>query len=345
MIKLVDILPPSLSRDDKFIALAKALDNALNYIHDNKDLVLLLPNLDKLPSDVLDHLAVQWHCDFYDKNLPVDIKRSMIKDSLAWHKIKGTPAAVQKILDMFMTGACIDEWFNYGGNPYYFKIFANTMRDIGDGDITFWRMLFDAKNVRSWLESITMNLPTDDFPHYHGVMEPIGGDAQFTIDTDFSNHTDLYHAVDENIVGNSFYDIDSDFNSSGIFYHGVMTCITGCETIGVDFQIDSTETGITATAAAEFYYGDEFICADYIPIDPDPLPEYDDYLKLYFNFAQGSNRIITIANPRPDVDKNDILDLSYFTAKKKILLNKQGYYATNIYRALSVFKSVCEVKL
>ena len=236
--KLTEIIPQSIAQDKKLYAIADALNNALEYIHDNKEVVLLLPNLDKLPSDVLDHIATAWHCDEYSKDLPVDVKRSLIRDSLSWHKIKGSPAAVMKILEIFMVAPYIQEWFEYDGQPYFFKIFAQSMRDIGDGDLSFWRMLFDAKNVRSWLEMITLDFPTDYFPHFHGVGEQFGDNLGFTnIDCNADIGAEsVYHGVGENIAGTEIIKIDTDFDMQSTFYNALCTCEFGCDTVGVDFH-------------------------------------------------------------------------------------------------------------
>ena len=228
------ILPPSIT-DKDLQAISAALDDALDFICQNKNLVLLLYNLDSLPSDALDHIATQWHVDFYNKNLPVNIKRNFIKQSLYLHKIKGTPAAVKRVLDIFTTNPSLEEWFQYGGEPYFFKISFNSMIDIGDGDITFWRMLFDSKNVRSWLESITINLPDDIFPHYHAIAEPVGGNSLTVFDLPPDISHNLYHAIAEPVGGNSLTScIDiSDINISLFCANGEM--LAGIEIFDCDF--------------------------------------------------------------------------------------------------------------
>ena len=232
MINFTDILPPSLAADNKFVAVANALNQSLQFIQQEKNKVLLLYNLDILPNDVLDHLAVQYHCDFYQKNLPIDIKRSMIKESFNWHRHKGTPYAVQTVLNMFMTNAQIQEWFEYGGEPYYFKISFSHMRDIGDGDLTFWKLLYDAKNVRSWLEAIDIILPDEFFPHYHAVCEPVAGYVTTKIDYPYDAQNTLYAATAEAYYGwyNDILNIDTR-DESIQHYHAVLEAVAGLDEV------------------------------------------------------------------------------------------------------------------
>ena len=254
-------LPFSIYNDKKLLAVADALDKSLLVIRENSNKTLLLPNLDYLNSDVLDHLAWQWHVDEYDIHFSDDIKRQLIKNSLAFHKIKGTPAAVKRVLDLFFTNPILSEWFDYSGKPYFFKISADSMRDIGDGDISFWRMLFDAKNVRSWLESIDLNLPTDDFPHYHAIAEPVGGDTFSFIDSNIpDNKTTLYLAFSEPFAGDEitfpadFPDFKSNLNVA--FSEPVA---------GYDFTFSSDNSPFISTdfqATAELVAGFELVKAD-----------------------------------------------------------------------------------
>lgn len=310
---LTEILPPSVADDEKLFAVAKALDNALNYVQNNKNLVLLLPNLDDLPDDVLDHLATQYHCDFYDKNLAADVKRTMIRDSFAWHRIKGTPKAVQKILDMFMSNAYIEEWFDYGGEPFHFKIFAQSMRDLGDGDISFWRMLWDAKNVRSWLESITLELLPDELNLFHGIGEEIGGCDFTDLKLPDDTHSKLLHATGEICAGH--------------------------DDIFIDFAQD---------IHADFYHATGALFADFELIDCDPtfLPDdtvSGDYLKLFFKFPRGNSRTITVPNPRENLQASEINNLGDFAADKAVILNSDGYATCGIFRAVTVLKQRIKV--
>ena len=61
--KLSAILPQSLTSDEKIVAAAQSLDAELKKLSGEIKEVLHLPRLDELNSDVLDHLAWQYHVD------------------------------------------------------------------------------------------------------------------------------------------------------------------------------------------------------------------------------------------------------------------------------------------
>ncbi len=161
-ISLLDILPPNLLEDKKIYAAAKALDLELGDITDKTKLVLHLPRLDELPDEVLNLLAWQFHCDLFKSDLGIEVKRNLIRESIAWHRIKGTPAAVEKAISTLLAPTEISEWFEYGGEPYRFKPIINLTdaRVVFDGErkAELYKTIAAMKNVRSWLDGVVIKV-------------------------------------------------------------------------------------------------------------------------------------------------------------------------------------------
>ncbi len=157
-VTLLDVLPESILQDPKLKAAAEALDAQIRAVTLATREVLHLPRLDELSGNVLDFLAEQFHLDFYEPlYLTEDEKRNLIRESIAWHRIKGTPAAVEKIAHDAFRDAEIVEWFNYGGKPYHFKIRSHGYKQTPDGFETYIRMINAAKNVRSWIDNFEVD--------------------------------------------------------------------------------------------------------------------------------------------------------------------------------------------
>lgn len=152
-----DDLPESLKRQNAQ-EIAKTIDEALHRYESKIQRVLIYPVIDQLDSDLVDTLAVQLHCDFYDKSLSLDARRQIVKTSIAWHRIKGTPAAVEMLTQTIFKNSFVKEWFDYNGRPYFFRM----VQDISDGkeDVTpetlaqLKKAIWMGKNVRSWLEML-----------------------------------------------------------------------------------------------------------------------------------------------------------------------------------------------
>ena len=114
-VSLLTLVPPNLQSDPQVIAAAEALDAELRLVTTAIDEALHLPRLDVLAEEVLDLLAWQWHVDFYEADLPLDQKRALIRRSVAWHRHKGTPWAVEQVVSAVFNDAKVTEWFEYGG--------------------------------------------------------------------------------------------------------------------------------------------------------------------------------------------------------------------------------------
>ena len=157
-LKLSDILPERL-KTDEVIALANALDGELQEITKAIDEVIMMPNIMGQPEDIVDSLAWQLHVDFYEPlGLNLDKKRALVKNSLIWHRHKGTKYVLEDMIRiLFLEDFSIEEWFEYGGEPYFFRIISNdSMTDLRQYEDLI-RAIYKLKNERSWLESLRFN--------------------------------------------------------------------------------------------------------------------------------------------------------------------------------------------
>ena len=162
-VSLLDILPPNLLADKKINAAARALDDELQKITAATRKALLLPRLDELSEEVIDLLAWQWHVDFYEPiGMDIETKRRLIKNSIAWHRIKGTPAAVEQVVSAVFDTSHVQEWFEYGGKPYHFKVITEDVTTDPNVLARMRRAINAAKNTRSWLETIEFILHLQD---------------------------------------------------------------------------------------------------------------------------------------------------------------------------------------
>ena len=164
---LFDILPQNLLEDQQIKAAAQALDAELQKITEATKEALLLPRLDELPEAVIDLLAWQWHVDFYEPSMSLETKRQLVRESIAWHRLKGTKAAVEKMVQAVFRGGVVTEWFEYGGEPYHFRVDILSAPQITAENTTRLLNVIDAsKNIRSWLDEITYRRDLQDSLHY-----------------------------------------------------------------------------------------------------------------------------------------------------------------------------------
>ena len=160
---LEDTLPESIL-DEQLRAAARALEPQLAQLSLLSREAMHLPRIDELSGTVLDLLAEQFHLDFFDPlNLDDDQKKALIRESIATHRQKGTIAAVERVAKQFLTNPKIVEL-----GDFKFKIDSEGFKANSKSLETFLKMLYDAKNVRSWLISIDTYIPLDKKKLYIG---------------------------------------------------------------------------------------------------------------------------------------------------------------------------------
>ena len=166
---IAESLPPSIAREN-LIDVAKVVDEKLHELDAKSILVLLYPRIDELESELVDALAIALHVDYYDASLPLDKRRALVKNSTRWHMRKGTKGVVQEMVATVWDGCNVEEWFEYGGKPYYFRVVNITAAHVDEEVIrNVLRAIYATKNVRSWLDGINF-LREADSTVYAGAL-------------------------------------------------------------------------------------------------------------------------------------------------------------------------------
>ena len=157
-ISILNIMPPNLAADRNVKMLAESFDEVLQKIISKIPDVGIIPNLvfNRIVNETLiDLLAWQFHVDFYEPNFPIEIKLELIKKSLDWHFRKGTPSVVEEIIETVFLKAIIQEWYEYGGYPYRFRIATDEQIPDEDTRNRLYRAINTVKNTRSFLDELT----------------------------------------------------------------------------------------------------------------------------------------------------------------------------------------------
>lgn len=153
--KVAEHLPSSIDAEP-IPSLAQVADVELGKI--NTDLLLIYPAIDSLNEQLIDYLAVQMHVDEYDDTENLDVKRQQVKQSFLLHRLKGTKYAVQKAVSTVYQSAKVEEWPEYSGEPYHFRVTGITAPMNETKTINKLARLINAyKNTRSWLDYVQFN--------------------------------------------------------------------------------------------------------------------------------------------------------------------------------------------
>lgn len=153
--KADSLLVPILADDENYRCLA-TLMGRMQAVDVYKALIY---HLDVTERSALHHLAEQFHIMgnegwlFAKDDLQ---KRHLIRRAIELHRYKGTPWAVKESIKQFGYYSIVDDWYIYGGDPYYFRVdieLRNQTWDQEVGDIVYG-LIGQWKNVRSHLEKL-----------------------------------------------------------------------------------------------------------------------------------------------------------------------------------------------
>lgn len=98
--------------------------------------------------------------DSVNISYPIEVKRRTIRDSIQVHRRLGTKYAVEKALGAVYPGTKVEEWFEYGGDPYKFRVVigATEAGITADRQAAVLDRVRFYKNLRSHLEAISYQI-------------------------------------------------------------------------------------------------------------------------------------------------------------------------------------------
>ncbi|AJK27748.1 phage tail protein I [Paenibacillus larvae] len=168
-VSLLDILSPNLRKDPTISAAAKSIDEELREITAEISNLSLFDRLDELTDSEVNELAYQFHVDFYDPKLPIEQKRELVKKSIPFHRRKGTPSAVEELVSILFGEGRVEEWFEYGGNPFHFRVLTNNPEVTQGKAIEFYRAVESVKRLSARLERVILS-QTEEMSLYVGCV-------------------------------------------------------------------------------------------------------------------------------------------------------------------------------
>lgn len=155
--ELVDIFP---EKSIETHCLSYALYQAMRLVQTYTERLVVYKNLDNLPSNILDYLAMEKSLPYYDSSFPIDVKRQLLRDCYDDMASRGTTGAVEKMLRSIFASGSVVEWFDFttgDKTPGYFDISIGNEYIDQNSFTKFVRILKDAKNVSRHLRSVREN--------------------------------------------------------------------------------------------------------------------------------------------------------------------------------------------
>ncbi len=150
-------LPYALQQDKDKTSLATVIADELTALYRDNRLLALYTRIDELDEALLDILAKDFHVLWYLYDGTLEAKRAQIKSCFYVHRKLGTKAAMVTALSDICPGSEVNEWFDYGGDPYHFRVILDVTEQvtpINHSMIENYINIF--KSLRSVLEENTI---------------------------------------------------------------------------------------------------------------------------------------------------------------------------------------------
>lgn len=157
--RLTDALPKTLAEQPWVQALAEASCRMRRRVMAYADRTRLFCDIGEASEEALDALAVELQTPLYKNDYPLTVKRQIVKNSMLYYIRSGTRGAVEELLADIYQGAEVEEWFEYGGEPNYFRVAIDISRttvpvaEMTPAELESW--LYSVKRASSALESLS----------------------------------------------------------------------------------------------------------------------------------------------------------------------------------------------
>lgn len=166
---LTRTLPPSLKADTRMLALAKAISTELQKTATLATNNIIFAKIDELEENVLDILAGDLHIDWYYYASNIETKRRIIKNSIRLHKKTGTKYAIESVVSTYFGSGEVLEWFEYGGDPFHFKIITDNPSVVDEKIKEFLKLVNTVKRKSIHLDGVLITLITELEVYYGSV--------------------------------------------------------------------------------------------------------------------------------------------------------------------------------
>lgn len=120
-------LPEPLLEDEHLRQLAEVVARCVYKSLQDTEKAAIYNRIDELDEGVLDILADDLKIDWYDYDASIEIKKRIVKDSWYVHKRMGSVAAVERAVSDVWPDSIVEEWFDYGGDPFHFRVVLDAM--------------------------------------------------------------------------------------------------------------------------------------------------------------------------------------------------------------------------
>ena len=158
---LTDALPRIIAKEPWAQAMSIAVNKQIAKIVTASKKAMVYADIYNASERLLDILAAELQIPQYSSDYNIEIKRSLVLNGLSYWSKAGTVQATEDVLKSIFEDANISEWFDYSGEPGYFKI-TTTNPNITEQNVSDFKAAAErVKRLSAWLDGVELVLGVD----------------------------------------------------------------------------------------------------------------------------------------------------------------------------------------
>ncbi|MFR8038622.1 MAG: phage tail protein [Anaerovoracaceae bacterium] len=157
-IEMQNLLPEFMQDDECNEALSEGVNRVIQMFARAGDHFSLWTVIDDLTEWELDKFAWEKDMTWYDYSADIETKRRLIKNSSEVKRNLGTPWAVEEVITAYFGTGFVWEWFEYNGEPGYFRVVSSNPAITNENIERFLAILNKIKRKSAHLEAIYIGL-------------------------------------------------------------------------------------------------------------------------------------------------------------------------------------------
>ncbi|OPG98417.1 hypothetical protein B2I21_08690 [Chryseobacterium mucoviscidosis] len=167
-VSVYNLLPPNAQRDVNLRSTALALDSHLSALYSRIGTISYYRRIMQgdLNDAEADELAWQFKLPYYDPSLPLTQKIQLLQTATETNRSKGTPSAIENLISILFGDGEVQEWFEYGGEPGYYRVVTSNSEVTAERAEEFARAIKAVTRLSAWLESVVLMKQEEQLLYY-----------------------------------------------------------------------------------------------------------------------------------------------------------------------------------
>lgn len=151
-IDLKKLVTNSFLEDEKARQICEVVNKELQKVLNKTKFAEASYDVDNATSAVLEHIAWQLNSELFFLGATLEEKKRLVKEAISLHRKKGTKYAVEHSIQLIIPNAKVEEWFEYSGEPYHFRVINTEKRSLRE-ILTVISLINIMKSLRSWIDN------------------------------------------------------------------------------------------------------------------------------------------------------------------------------------------------